>query len=185
MTSEVPAASQERSADRLWTVPNALSILRLPLAAAFMLFDSVTVRVGVLAVATLTDALDGFIARSHRQTSPTGALLDALFDKFFVFVVLATILFEGRIGIVGFCVVISRDLYTGLGYLASRWLRGNVPVVARFGGKVVTVLQLATLFVLVLAPAWALTFVVAVGLASAYAIVDYTVAGLRAVRQAS
>ena len=70
--------------NRIWTIPNILSLLRLALiplfvwlsieghfAAAFFLF------VG----AALTDALDGWIARRFDQRSRLGAYLDPAADK--------------------------------------------------------------------------------------------------------
>lgn len=157
-------------------------MLRLPLAAAFVAFDAVWVRATVLTVGALTDALDGWIARRHGQMSLTGALLDALFDKLFALVALTTFVVEGQLGFGSFLILIARDLYTGLGYLGGRLLKMSVPVQARVGGKVVTVLQIATLYVLIFAPDRVVPFVVAVAIASAYAIADYTLAGWRAVR---
>lgn len=181
----VPASSQAVRSGRLWTVPNALSALRLPLAAAFLLFESVPVRAAIVTVVALSDALDGWIARRVGQMSATGAFLDAVSDKLFAFVALGTFLLEGRLGPVSFLVLISRDLYIGFAFLGSRLARASVPVRARAGGKIVTVLQIGTLFLLLFAPGWVGPAVVAVGLVSAYAIADYTWAGWRALRSAT
>lgn len=169
-------------ADRFWTVPNALSASRLPLAAAFVLFDSTAFRAAVLTAVALSDALDGWIARHAGQMSGTGALLDALFDKLFALVALGTFVIERRLGLGGFFILIARDLYIGVGYLISRLADLRVPVRARAGGKGVTVLQILTLFLLLFAPGWVGPAVVAAGVVSAYAIVDYTWAGWPALR---
>lgn len=183
VTSNTTPATPRAPADRLWTVPNALSFLRVPLAVLFVAVESVPIRAIVLTAVALTDALDGWIARTTGQTSRWGALLDAAFDKIFAFVAVGTFLLEQKIGVGAFLVLISRDLYIAVGFLVSRVARWAVPVSARAGGKVVTVLQVATLYVLLLGPSRAVGPAVwLVGLASAYAIVDYTRTGARAVR---
>lgn len=175
----------QATADRFWTVPNALSLLRVPLAVVFVAVESVPIRAIVLTAVALTDALDGWIARATGQTSRWGALLDAVFDKIFAVVAVGAFLLEQKIGGVAFLVLVSRDLYITLGFFVSRLARWAVPVSARAGGKVVTVLQVATLYLLLLASGWVGPAVVAVGITSAYAIADYTWASWRALRSAA
>jgi CDP-diacylglycerol--glycerol-3-phosphate 3-phosphatidyltransferase len=74
-------------AHRLWNVPNALSISRLPLGAG--LFAAISARhwwVGVLlmTIAALTDWADGWWARKFGPLSPIGRNLDPLTDKVLV-----------------------------------------------------------------------------------------------------
>lgn len=71
-------------ADRLTTAPNLLSLSRLPLAAG--LFTAISYQawllaLGVFAVAALTDALDGWLARRWKLTGAVGRALDPLTDK--------------------------------------------------------------------------------------------------------
>lgn len=78
--------------------------------------------------------------------------------------------------------LLARDIATALGFLVARLvpsLRG-VEFKARFPGKIVTVLQLATLLALVMGVQPLTPFIVVVALASAVAIADYTHALLRA-----
>lgn len=172
----------QATADRFWTVPNMLSLLRVPLAVVFAGIESVPIRAIVLTAVALTDALDGWVARATGQTSRWGALLDAVFDKIFAVVAVGAFLLERKIGGVTFFVLISRDLYIALGFFVSRLAHWPVPVSARAGGKVVTVLQVVTLYLLLLQPGWVGPAVVAVGIASAYAVADYTWASWRALR---
>lgn len=85
---------QERRADRslelglaraqIWTVPNALTFLRILLVAPFVLLyeaGATTAAAIVFAVAALSDGLDGFLARHLDQTSRLGAMLDPIGDK--------------------------------------------------------------------------------------------------------
>ena len=66
------------------TIPNLLSILRMGLIPWFVisvLDGDATRALWIFAIAGVTDALDGFIARFWRQQSALGAYLDPLADK--------------------------------------------------------------------------------------------------------
>jgi phosphatidylglycerophosphate synthase len=66
--------------------------------------------------------------------------------------------------------------------LVAKLLKIGIPTQPRPGGKLVTFLQIVTLFVLLLAPDRVGVFMVAVAVASAIAIVDYTLVGVAGVR---
>lgn len=159
-------------------LPDLLSLSRFPLAAAFAVMDDPTARVALLAGASLTDWLDGFLARRRSRATAWGALLDPIADKTFVLVAFLTMVAAGRLTLGGLLLVLVRDIATVIGFLVA-WrspaLRAS-RFRARFAGKVVTVLQLATLFALILAPRASILFVAATALASVAAIWDYTVA---------
>jgi CDP-diacylglycerol--glycerol-3-phosphate 3-phosphatidyltransferase len=88
MTSPAPL-------DRVWTVPNMLSALRLLLA--FILFAAIErsawpAALGLFLVAASTDWVDGWWARRFGQVSRLGRIFDPLVDKVIVcgaFVLLA------------------------------------------------------------------------------------------------
>lgn len=80
------------AADRVWTVPNLLSLLRL-LGVPLFLWLALGPKangwaVAVLAVGGLSDYADGKIARRFNQSSRLGALLDPAADRLYI---LATI----------------------------------------------------------------------------------------------
>lgn len=163
-------------------LPNWLSSSRFLLAVAFVLVDRTEVRMGLIAVAALTDFLDGWLARRVDATSRWGALLDPIADRVFVLAAVGTFLFTGSLGTGAYFVLIMRDLATAVGFLVARvipWLR---PVVfkARLTGKLVTVLQLVTLAAVLVAPAALHSLLLAVALVSVVSIVDYTLALWRA-----
>jgi phosphatidylglycerophosphate synthase len=72
-----------RSRD-VWSLPSALSLARLPLAAVFPLAANEIVAVTLLVAAAATDVLDGWCARRLGRVTFTGTLLDPLMDKLFV-----------------------------------------------------------------------------------------------------
>src|SRR5262245_10326375 len=74
------------------TIPNAISLSRVGLAAAFVLWSEDRVAAGgILFAAGLSDGLDGWAARRLGGESAAGALLDPICDRVFAVTVLATL----------------------------------------------------------------------------------------------
>ena len=168
--------SMER--DTLATLPNAISMSRLLLAALFPVVHQHDLRLLILAVAGLTDFLDGWLARRRHQLSPMGALIDPFADRIFMLVAVCTLLLEGQLGTLAYFIFIARDLATAAAFIIARAVTSlrAARFKARFSGKLTTVLQLVALVAVVVdrrAGTWAIGLV---GVASVVAIVDYTVA---------
>jgi cardiolipin synthase len=74
--------------DRILTVPNALSVVRLALLPVFVWLvlgpEADAIAVGVLVLIGLSDYLDGYLARRLNQTSKLGALLDPVADRLYI-----------------------------------------------------------------------------------------------------
>lgn len=170
-----------QSRTRLRRLPNVLSISRLLLAVLFVPAGRGG-RVALIVVAAATDFLDGWLARRSNTASRWGALLDPIADRVFVLAAVGTYVLHGDLSLGAALLLLARDIATALGFLVARLvpsLRG-VEFKARFPGKIVTVLQLATLLALVMGVQPLTPFIVVVALASAVAIADYTHALLRA-----
>ena len=166
----------------LRALPNIISSSRVLLAAGFAVASDPDRRLGLVGLAAITDFLDGWIARRGRWTSRWGALIDPFADRVFAVVAVSTFLIMGALSIVGFFVMISRDIVTALGFVVAKtipWLR-PVEFKARASGKIVTTLQLITFVMLLRVPQWVTPCLWLVGFASAISIVDYTVALWRA-----
>ena len=166
----------------LRALPNIISSSRVLLAAGFAVASDPDRRLGLVGLAAITDFLDGWIARRGRWTSHWGALIDPFADRVFAVVAVSTFLIMGALSIVGFFVMISRDIMTALGFIVAKivpWLR-PVEFKARASGKIVTTLQLITFVMLLRVPQWVTPCLWLVGFASAISIVDYTVALWRA-----
>jgi cardiolipin synthase len=77
--------------DRILTIPNALSFVRLLLVPVFLWlvlgprWD--VLALVVLMVSGITDYLDGKLARKFNQISKIGAILDPVADRFFILAV--------------------------------------------------------------------------------------------------
>ncbi len=81
-----------------WTVPNILTILRLlaapGIAVMFLYFHRPWAdwfALALFALAAITDFLDGYLARSWKQESRIGAMLDPIADKAMVVIALLVI----------------------------------------------------------------------------------------------
>ncbi len=163
-------------------LPNIISSSRVLLAAGFVALPSPDTRLGLVGLAAITDFLDGWLARRAHWTTRWGALIDPIADRVFVLVAVSSFLFTGALSTTGYFVMLSRDIMTAIGFLVARlvsWLR-PVEFKARMSGKIVTVLQLATFVCVLRFPDWVTRCLWAVGLTSAYSIVDYTLALWRA-----
>jgi cardiolipin synthase (CMP-forming) len=83
-----PAASEDRSADRVLTVPNALSVARLlgvPVFLWLVLGPEADAWAVVLLIASAaSDWLDGKIARAFNQQSRLGEALDPAADRLYI-----------------------------------------------------------------------------------------------------
>jgi phosphatidylglycerophosphate synthase len=165
-----------RALSELRSLPNLISISRLALAAAFVVSNQADVRIVLVMLALATDYLDGWIARRAGSMTRTGALLDPFADRVFVLVGVSVFLFDGVLSTFGYFIMISRDLMTAIGFLVARAVPSLRPVAfhARFPGKLVTVLQLATFIAILIKPPSAQPMLMVVALASAWAIGDYT-----------
>ena len=171
-----PGYFQDMSRERLLTLPNVVSMSRLVLAAAFVALREPSARLALLAVASVTDILDGWLARRNKATTRSGALIDPIADRLFVLTALCTFLAERLISTGAFFVVLSRDIATVIGFFVARsipWLRA-VEFRARLLGKLVTVLQLLTLAAVLLAPSAVPLLLLVLGAAAAASIADYT-----------
>jgi CDP-diacylglycerol--glycerol-3-phosphate 3-phosphatidyltransferase len=100
-------------------------------------------------VASVSDAIDGYIARRYSQRSELGAILDPLADKLLLVsaLVLLALDHSNHVGQIPFwlvATVFSRDLMILIGMGVIHYTCGKVNVRPRLVGKVATVFQMAT-----------------------------------------
>lgn len=165
-----------RALAELRSLPNLLSISRLALAAVFVATERADMRIVLVMAALATDYLDGWIARRHGPLTRVGAMLDPFADRVFVLVGVSAFLFEGTLSTAEYFIMISRDLMTAIGFLVARAMPSlrSVAFQARFPGKLVTVLQLATFIGILIRPDAVWPMILVVAAVSVWAIMDYT-----------
>src|SRR5207237_8904139 len=103
-------------------LPNLLSFSRLLRAAAFVLIDRASVRIALIVAASLTDYLDGWLARRRNATTKWGALIDPISDRAFVFAAVSSFLFNGSLTTAQYLILLSRALATALAPPVARTL---------------------------------------------------------------
>ena len=135
------SAARSGASDRILTLPNALSALRIACIPLFvpLIVDRDTTFVGlvVLGVVLATDWVDGLIARRTNQVSELGKLLDPVSDRLAMAAGLVALVARGAFPLWAALLVLVRDgvvLLAGLVLLATRRIRIDV----RFLGKVAT-----------------------------------------------
>ncbi len=142
-------------------LPNVLTLLRIllvPVLVAALVQEGGggdALAAAVFAVASFTDALDGWIARRQKSVSTFGKLMDPLADKLLVTAALVSLVELDRLSAWVAMVIIAREFaVTGLRQLAME--HGEV-IPASIWGKVKTVTQVAMVLALILvegSPAW-------------------------------
>jgi phosphatidylglycerophosphate synthase len=162
----------------LFTLPNTVSLSRVVLALAFVLVSEPWDRIALIAVAGFTDFIDGWLARHEKSESATGALLDPLADRIFVFVAISTYLVEGLLTTGQYFIFLTRDLATAAGFVVAKIIPTLRPAVfrARMLGKIVTVVQMITLVTIIVIPELTDPLILTIGVISLASIVDYTIA---------
>jgi cardiolipin synthase len=124
-----------------WTIPNALSALRLLGVPVFFWLivgpQNDGWALAVLIVSSFTDWLDGFLARKLNQFSRLGELLDPLADRLYVVAALAALYIRDLLPIWVVVLLILRDVLMSMLLLYLKRL-GITGVPVHFVGKAAT-----------------------------------------------
>jgi len=126
---------------------NRLTILRIlmaPVISILLVYRFWGTALAIFLLAGITDALDGFFARSRAQRTELGMILDPLADKLLLFAAFMTLVNLHQIPRWLFIIVISRDLILIGGFLLLYITTGKTTVSVSLMGKLTTGLQLAT-----------------------------------------
>ena len=131
--------------DRVWTLPNALSVLRLlgvPLFLWLLLGpEADRWAVAVLMVSGVTDWLDGKLARWLDQSSRLGALLDPAADRLYIVSTLVALSLREIVPVWMVALLLGRELVLGIMLLVLRSY-GYPPLQVHYLGKAATLLLL-------------------------------------------
>ena len=130
-------------------LPNKITMLRvimIPFFAFFMLTDVVGnskyIAVAIFIIASLTDTLDGFIARKYNLVSNFGKFMDPLADKLLVNTALICFVSvpDNPMPVWGVIVIISREfIISGFRLVAAN---EGIVLAASWWGKIKTTVQM-------------------------------------------
>ena len=136
-------------------LPNKLTVLRVVLIVPFVacmlmpgLGDAgVYASVAFFVVASLTDLLDGKIARKYNLVTNFGKFMDPLADKLLVAAALICLTANGRLAAWISIIIISREfIISGFRLVAAD---NGIVIAASYWGKFKTVAQMAMIIVLI------------------------------------
>lgn len=137
-------------------LPNKLTILRVLMIPFFVLFALVDlipgyskyIAVALFVTASLTDLLDGKIARKYNMVTNFGKFMDPLADKLLVCAALICLVSTDRLPAWMVIVIISREfIISGFRLVASD---NGVVIAASYWGKFKTTFQMLMIIVLLL-----------------------------------
>lgn len=141
MATATNQGERDDTVDRIWTIPNMISVLRLlgvPLFLWLVLGPQADLwALGVLAAAGLSDWLDGKIARAWNQTSRLGTLLDPMADRLYIFAALLGLVVRDIIPWWLMAILVLRDVLI-IGALPVLRYYGYGPLPVNFAGKAAT-----------------------------------------------
>ena len=144
--------SKKSSRTKLITGPTVLTIIRMILSVAFVVFSSlhqnwanITALV-VFIVAAITDQIDGHWARKQQIVTDLGAFLDPLADKMLVNLAFLVLTVSGIVPLWVFAIILVRDFAVdGMRMMAAR---DGITIAASIYGKLKTVTQMTALIVI-------------------------------------
>ena len=137
-------------------LPNKLTILRtlmIPVFLFFLLTDcagdySKWIAVVVFILASLTDFLDGHIARKYNLVTNFGKFMDPLADKLLVCSAMIALVGMHRLSSIVAIIIIAREfIISGFRLVASD---NGIVIAASYWGKFKTVSQMALIIVLIM-----------------------------------
>ena len=138
-------------------VPNVLTVLRILLVPVLVvaLLDRTPngdlLAAVVFAIASLTDAVDGYLARSRQWVTTFGKLMDPVADKLLIIGALLALVSLGRVAAWVAMVIIAREFAVTVLRIAAT--QQGVVIPAGMFGKAKTVFQVAMVFALIVASA--------------------------------
>jgi cardiolipin synthase len=156
MPQQPATAAPGVASDRIWTIPNIISFIRLlgvPLFLYLLLGPHHDVSaVVVLAIGGTTDWVDGYVARRIGQVSRLGELLDPFADRLYILAALIGLTLRDVVPWWLTIALLLREAVLGVALLVLR-RHGYGPPPVHYVGKTGTFVLLAAFPVMLLAKA--------------------------------
>jgi CDP-diacylglycerol---glycerol-3-phosphate 3-phosphatidyltransferase len=161
-------------------LPNVLTVLRILLVPALVVALLGNTPAGdilaaiVFAVASLTDFVDGYLARSRGSVTTFGKLMDPLADKLLIVAALLALVSLDRLQAWVAMVIITRELAVTVVRMGAT--QAGVVMAASRSGKVKTCLQIVAILAVIAVrghPLWVSLLVYAAVLATVVSGLDF------------
>jgi len=138
-------------------IPNLISILRIVLVAPVvwaLATQQFTLALILFAVAGVSDALDGFLAKHFHWESRLGSILDPIADKLLLVASFATLTWLGLLPLWLLWLVLARDLIIVSGGLAYHYYVGKFELTPLWSSKINTTLQIVLVLLVIVQQQW-------------------------------
>lgn len=135
-------------------LPNLLTVFRIILAIIFIyLFPQsglmpIILGIVVFTVASLTDCLDGYLARKHNLITPFGKIMDPIADKLLILSAFFMFMQAHIITAWVFIVIAAREVIVTV--LRLRVMHKGAALAAEKAGKLKTVLQIVAVYLIMI-----------------------------------
>ena len=173
-------------------LPNFLTVLRILLVPVLVVAlvgaggsNSDAIAAVVFAIASFTDAIDGWLARRHEAITTFGKLMDPVADKLLIIAALLSLVSLNRLDAWVAMIIIAREFAVTVARMAARG--EGVVIAANWWGKTKTAVQALTILLLILitpAPAWLDALVYAMVAVTVVSGIDYFFGMRRLLREA-
>ena len=133
-----------------FNLPTILTLSRIFLIPFFVLsvYQHPVLGALIFSIASITDFLDGYLARRSGQITTFGIIMDPLADKFLVISALIVLVDMERLSaLIAIILIVREFLVTGLRVVA---LSKNIVIPAEMGGKLKTTAQITSILCLIL-----------------------------------
>ena len=128
-------------------------MILIPFFVAFLLFDITGaadkwIALAIFCIASLTDMLDGKIARKHNLVTNFGKFMDPLADKLLVCTAFVCLTTMDRLNVIVVLIIIAREfIISGFRLVASD---NGIVIAASYWGKFKTVSHMALIILLIM-----------------------------------
>ena len=143
--------------DRILTVPNQLTFLRLAFLPFFIIaieYERYDWALGILVAAGLSDGLDGFLARGLNQKTPLGAYLDPIADKLLLSSSYIVLALKGKIHWWLTILVLGRDVLILVACAVILITVGYKPFPPSIWGKLATFFEILMIVLVLVLEVW-------------------------------
>lgn len=131
-------------------LPTVLTLSRIVIIPVFIstVYQHPVFGAFIFSIASITDFLDGYLARRSGEITKFGIILDPIADKFLVISALIMLVDIERLPAwIAIIIIVREFLVTGLRVVA---LSKNIVIPAELGGKIKTTLQVIAILCLIL-----------------------------------
>ena len=175
--------------NNIWTVPNGITSFRIiagPICILLILLAvpwALWMCLFVMALAELSDFLDGYVARAYNQVSRLGKILDPMSDSIYRISVFVAFISQGWMPVWMFLIILCRDIIVSYLRILAEQQIGTLA--ARSSGKWKAIVQSAAQIIVVglyavlggtidgIAEQVAFYSLFAATLVTAYSLIDY------------